>query len=121
MTEEHSDSADMTEEAADLEEEEARTPRTKLRYRTLRFVVLFALLVLAMLTGYRYAMNTEANMWYLFQVARSTAWTLDVIGQKGRLSLIGARARITSVPSSPCGVGTRRRRARRLELPARRR
>ncbi|MDK1021956.1 MAG: hypothetical protein QGD90_10015 [Candidatus Hydrogenedentes bacterium] len=51
----------------------------------IRFVVLFAVLVLAMLTGYRYAINTEANMWYLFQVARSTAWALDVVGQRGEV------------------------------------
>ena len=68
-----------------METEEVVSRPQKLRYRTIRFVVLFAVLVLAMLTGYRYAMNTQANMWYLFQVARSTAWVLDVVGQRGEV------------------------------------
>ena len=83
MTEGPTDSQE-TRQREDVDAE-VQAPRTKLRYRTARFVLFFAVLVLAMLTGYRYAMNTEANMWYLFQVARSTAWTLDVIGQKAEV------------------------------------
>ena len=82
MTEDHSESVETP---AEVKEDEGHAPRAKLRYRTLRFVVVFAVLVLTMLTGYRYAMNTEANMWYLFQVARSTGWALDVIGQKAEV------------------------------------
>ena len=85
MTQDPTEVQDPPEELADVQEQEVRAPRTKLRYRTIRFVAFFALLVLTMLTAYRYAMNTEANMWYLFQVARSTAWTLDLVGQKAEV------------------------------------
>ena len=85
MTKDRAESPKTPEAAADVEEKGPRPPRAKLRYRTLRFVAFFAVLVLTMLTGYRYAMNTEANMWYLFQVARSTAWTLDLVVQNAEV------------------------------------
>ncbi|MEK7793881.1 MAG: hypothetical protein AAB353_05095, partial [Candidatus Hydrogenedentota bacterium] len=44
-------------------------------------MVLFVVCVLALLLGYRYAINTEANMWYLFQVANHTSVILDVAGE----------------------------------------
>jgi len=62
-------------------ERDART----LRSRTIRFVVVFAVLVLTFLTSYRYAMNTDANMWYLYQVSHSTAWVLDLVGHSSDL------------------------------------
>lgn len=43
----------------------------------LRFVLVFATVVLSLLTGYRYAIHTPLNDWYLFQVARHTAWALS--------------------------------------------
>ena len=85
MTKDSTKSPETSEAAAGVDEKGPRASRAKLRYRTLRFVVFFAALVLTMLTGYRYAMNTEANMWYLFQVARSTTWTLDLVVQKAEL------------------------------------
>ena len=91
------DPAAPREEATGSEAEAVVSRPRQVRYRTIRFVVFFAVLVLAMLTGYRYAMNTEANMWYLFQVARSTAWTLDVVGQRGEVEpdrLLGTTQRI---------------------------
>jgi len=49
------------------------------------FFVVFVVIVLGLLIGYRYAVDTVTNDWYLFQVARHTAWTLDKIGQEGSL------------------------------------
>ena len=69
------------------------------RSRTFRFVFLFIVYVLTLLTGYRYAINTEANMWYLFSVAHSTAETLTFFGGESSLetrSVVG----ITTNPSS---------------------
>ena len=55
------------------------------RRRVWRFIILFCVYVFSMLMGYRYLLNTEANMWYLFQVGRHTAALLDVIGDSGTL------------------------------------
>lgn len=55
---------------------------SKSNRRTLSFVVLFIVYVAAMLTGYQYAINSEANMWYLYQVARDTGWILDKVGEE---------------------------------------
>lgn len=49
------------------------------------FFIVFVVIVLGLLIGYRYAIDTLANDWYLFQVARHTAWTLDHIGHEGSL------------------------------------
>ncbi len=43
----------------------------------MRFVLVFAAVVLSLLTGYRYAIHTPLNDWYLFNVARHTAWALS--------------------------------------------
>ncbi|HOJ69244.1 MAG TPA: archaeosortase/exosortase family protein [Candidatus Hydrogenedentes bacterium] len=51
----------------------------------LRFVLVFALVVLSLLTGYRYAIHTELNDWYLFQVARHTAWALSWVAHSVEL------------------------------------
>jgi len=50
-----------------------------------RFVAVFVLVVLCLLTGYRYALDTTANDWYLFQVARHTGWVLGFIGYSATL------------------------------------
>jgi len=55
------------------------------RVAVLRFVAGFIVLVMAFLVGYRYAMNTPANIWYLYQVARHTAWTLELFGESGEV------------------------------------
>ena len=80
MTEDQEDNSGSPEEPEKTDEATSPAGGKKLRHRTIRFVLLFAVLVIAMITGYRYAVDTEANMWYLFQVARSTAWTLDIVG-----------------------------------------
>lgn len=60
---------------------EAPPKRSSGRWKPLRFALVFGLLVLSMLLGYRYAVNTEANLWYLFQVASHTSWVLNVTGE----------------------------------------
>lgn len=60
-------------------------PGGRSRRHALTFVVIFVVTVLALLTGYRFAMNTHANQWYLFQVARHTNWVLDNLGHSSTL------------------------------------
>jgi len=55
------------------------------RRQTLVFVSVFVVSVLTLLIGYRYAIDTAANDWYLFQVARHTSWMLDKIGDSSEL------------------------------------
>ena len=50
-----------------------------------RFVVMFATIVLSLLTGYRYVIHTPLNDWYLFQVARHTAWALSWVAHSVEL------------------------------------
>ena len=50
------------------------------RKSAVTFVVVFIISVFAMLIGYRYSVNTMANIWYIFQVGNHTAWSLDKIG-----------------------------------------
>lgn len=49
------------------------------------FIGVFVVVVLLLLTGYRYAIATPANDWYLFQVAKHTAWFLAMIGDDAEL------------------------------------
>lgn len=55
------------------------------RAAVLRFVAAFIVLVMTFLIGYRYAMDTPANVWYLFQVAKHTAWALGVAGESAEV------------------------------------
>lgn len=50
-----------------------------------RFIAVFVVIVIGLLTGYRYSIDTTANDWYLFQVARHTTWLLDVLGHTADL------------------------------------
>lgn len=54
---------------------------TRAKRKVALFAVLFMAYVLTFLVGYRYAINTEANMWYLFQVAKCTSAVLDFAGE----------------------------------------
>lgn len=49
------------------------------------FILVFAVSVLSVLTGYRYLVGTEINAWYLFQVANHTSLVLSVIGESATL------------------------------------
>jgi exosortase/archaeosortase family protein len=64
--------------------EEARTEapehEDRARGRTIRFVAVFIISVLALFVGYRYLVSTALNDWYLFKVAQHTTWVLDHIG-----------------------------------------
>lgn len=64
----------------------------------LRFVALFVALVLLQLIAYRYFVNSLANDWYLFQVARHTTWLLDHVGHGATLESTGPLRRPGAVP-----------------------
>ena len=49
------------------------------------FFTVFVVIVLGLLIGYRYGMDTWTNDWYLFHVARHTTWALDKIGHSASL------------------------------------
>lgn len=49
------------------------------------FFTVFVVIVLGLLIGYRYAIDTRTNDWYLFHVARHTAWSLDKVGHTASL------------------------------------
>lgn len=55
------------------------------RRRTFSFILIFSVIVLTLLTGYRYTIDTRFNDWYLFNVAKHTAWMLDAIGHSAVL------------------------------------
>lgn len=50
------------------------------RRRIARFVGVFVITTLVLLTSYRYTIHTRINDWYLFQAARHTMLALDQIG-----------------------------------------
>ncbi len=60
-------------------EEEAALVREN-RRRIARFVIIFVVTVLLLLTSYRYAIHTRLNDWYLYQAARHTTLVLNKIG-----------------------------------------
>lgn len=72
-----------------------------LRRKTLKFVLVFVVSVLVLLSSYQMANGTCANDWYLFQVARTTSWFLRhfgyscTLGSAGRLSGMEAQVRHT--------------------------
>jgi exosortase/archaeosortase family protein len=55
------------------------------RWRLSRFVLVFILSASVLLISGRYAVNTRPMNWYLFQVARPTAWILGLVGQSAKL------------------------------------
>jgi len=63
-------------------QEEQAAPAAGTRRQFLRFVALFVLIVLGLLIGYRFALNTAINDWYLFQVGRHTALVLGMVGER---------------------------------------
>lgn len=63
---------------------EVASPGGGLR-RSIQFVALFILYVLILLVGYRFAINSEANMRYLFTVAKHTSMVLNVAGESCEL------------------------------------
>lgn len=83
----------MSDSAETLEQQDHARPsdgeRQVLRRRVAVFVVSFLVLVVALLTGYRYSLNTLPNVWYLYQVAVDTSFVLDVLGRSCRVESEG--------------------------------
>jgi exosortase/archaeosortase family protein len=73
----------------DTPDGENRPPREKesflARWRPAVFVTVFMSIVLALLMGYRYGIDTPYNDWYLFQVAKHTVAVLQHIGDHAEL------------------------------------
>jgi len=96
--------SDPTDHAPQPEQEDAtertarRGDRRMLRRRTLKFVIVFVVSVLALLSGHEYAKRTIVSDWYLLQVARSTAWLLRRVGDAASLGdpgrLLGREAMV---------------------------
>jgi len=55
------------------------------RRQSLVFVAVFVCAVLGLLTGYRFALDSRANDWYLYEVAKHTAYVLDWVGHSAEL------------------------------------
>lgn len=55
------------------------------RWRSAIFVAVFMTIVLTLLMGYRYAVETVYNDWYLYQVARHTTAVLSLVGDHAEL------------------------------------
>ena len=55
------------------------------RRRSVTFVLVFMSIVLVLLMGYRFNVDTPYNDWYLFQVARHTVSTLALLGDSAEL------------------------------------
>lgn len=51
------------------------------------FIVQFVLITIALLTGYRFMINTYYNDWYLFTVTEHTAWALDIVGHSTKIQM----------------------------------
>ncbi|MDP7639869.1 MAG: exosortase/archaeosortase family protein [Candidatus Hydrogenedentes bacterium] len=75
------------------------------RSRTVRFVILFVVYVLTLLTGYRFAIDTETNMRYLFSVAKHSSAALSLFGEKSTLETAGMSGADTK--SSPHAAAKR--------------
>jgi exosortase/archaeosortase family protein len=67
------------------EAEAATKDRKALRRKTIRFVVVFIGSVFGLLWLHSAVVNTRGNDYYLYQVARSTAYLLDWVGDSGRV------------------------------------
>lgn len=70
--------------------EEARaalSDRRVVRRTTIRFIVVFVVSVLVLLSSYELATDTKANDWYLYRVAHSTAFLLRRVGHSCELGM----------------------------------
>ncbi len=65
--------------------QKAHSASASSRRRSYRFIAVFVVCVLAFLTGYRFIIPTRANDWYLFHVAKHTAWALGKVGEFAEL------------------------------------
>jgi len=67
------------------EAEAAARDRKSLRRKTIKFVVIFVGSVFGLLGAHAALVQTRGNDYYLYQVARSTAYVLDWVGDSGRV------------------------------------
>jgi len=67
------------------EAEAAARDRKVLRRKTIKFVVVFIGSVFGLLGAHAALVETRGNDYYLYQVARSTAYVLDWVGDSGRV------------------------------------
>ena len=67
------------------EAEAAARNRKALRRKTIKFVVVFIGSVFGLLGAHAALVETRGNDYYLYQVARSTAYVLDWVGDSGRV------------------------------------
>jgi exosortase/archaeosortase family protein len=72
-------------------EEAAETRRA--RRNTALFVLIFVVIVVSLLAGYRYAKEANANHWYLFYVAKHTSAVLDKIGYSSEMEHLSSSRR----------------------------
>ena len=63
----------------------ATRDRKALRRKTIKFVVIFVVSVFALLGLHSAVVETRGNDYYLYQVARSTAFLLNCVGESGRV------------------------------------
>lgn len=77
---------------ASSSKEESRQDKRALRWKTIKFVSVFVITVFVLLMGYEKVKITKFNDWYLFQVARTTAWLLGRVGHSCSLENSGGLA-----------------------------
>jgi exosortase/archaeosortase family protein len=70
---------------SDTHEEPRNTDPRRLRRSAIRFVAIFVVAVIAVLTATRYAILTPAMNTYLFYVAQHTAFILDLVGYSAQV------------------------------------
>ncbi|HOZ45468.1 MAG TPA: archaeosortase/exosortase family protein [Candidatus Hydrogenedentes bacterium] len=75
-------------EAADAEDTSQEEKR-QARKRVTLFVLVFMVCVFSLLTSYRFVIDTIGNDWYLYQVARHTAWILRWVGEAATIESTG--------------------------------
>ncbi len=72
-------------DATDTSEKKKTAPTTSSSRSVLRFVVVFLVVALVLLSAGRYAIGGRAMDWYLFQAARHTSWLLGLVGASSDL------------------------------------
>ena len=63
----------------------------------LGFVVLFILIIVVLLTGYRFVVDSKANDWYLMRVAKHSGWVLGHVGQSANVDVVSEGPRVRFV------------------------
>jgi exosortase/archaeosortase family protein len=85
-----SSESETIENPSETDEDAESTSSSSSKHRSpkkqiVRFVVVFIVLVMTFLSGYRYMMDTNGNMRYLYIVSTHTAWVLGIVGHSGEV------------------------------------